>query len=46
MCLTMCTARLDPFILLLIFKFKFVDFKKTKFKVIDFKKTKFKFIDI
>ena len=36
---------LDPFILCLIFKFKFIDFKKTafKFKFIDFEKTKFKF---
>ena len=38
---------LDPFILFLIFKFKFIDFKKTKFKIIDFEKPKlkFKFID-
>ena len=36
---------LDPFILFLIFKFKFIDFEKTKFKFIDFEKTKFKFID-
>ena len=34
---------LDPFTLLLIFKF--IDFKKTKFKFIDFEKTKFKFIE-
>ena len=36
---------LDPFVFFLIFKFKFIDFKKTKFKFkfIDFKKTKFKF---
>ena len=37
-CLTMWTVQLDPFILLLIFEFKFIDFKKTKFKFIDFKK--------
>ena len=40
---------LDPFVLFLIFKFKFkfIDLKKNKFKFIDFKKTifKFKFID-
>ena len=46
-CLTICTTELDPFILLLIFEFKFTDFKKNKFKFkfIDLKKTKFKFID-
>ena len=38
---------LDPFILFLIFKFKFkfIDFKKTKFIFTDFEKTKFKFTD-
>ena len=32
--------------MLLIFKFKFIEFKKVKFKFIDFEKTKFKFIDL
>ena len=36
---------LDPFILFLIFKFKFIDCEKTEFKFIDFEKSKFKFID-
>ena len=36
---------MDPFILFLIFKFKFTHFKKTKFKFLDFEKTKLKFID-
>ena len=34
---------LEPFILFLIFKFKFIDFEKTVFKFIDFAKTEFKF---
>ena len=35
---------LDPFILFLIFKFKFIDFENTKFKFIGFAKVEFKFI--
>ena len=34
----------DPFILLIIFYFKFIDFEKTKSKFIDFEKAEFKFI--
>ena len=36
---------LDPIILFLIFKFKFLDFEITKFKFIDFAKIEFKFIN-
>ena len=34
---------MDPFILFLIFKFKFIDFEKPELKFIDFAKIEFKF---